>query len=360
MKKILLVFSDEWIAYSPSIINLISILKIDFDVTVIAFDNGLYDNSTLFEDKHIHFITLPSLPTQVLGVLHLYKPLKALLLLYYLRRYTVDEVIAVDSVALWSVTRYWTECHYFSLEISRDFFFRHVKHECIKSIIIQSSERLNYLFSKTKIPIYYLPNSPIMKHIPAFPIKQRYWEVVYLGNVIPGHGIFLYIKAIKYCKNIRLTIKGRIRDKVYNKIIRKYSDEIESGRLILDKSYIPQEQVVEYLSGFHIGLCLYDFNYIDKADFNYISSPSGKLFAYYAAGVPVVASDIIGMKSIKEFKTGYTISLSDSSSKPEIIAKSIQNIIKNHNYLRTNCLKAASHFDFYKRANLFKEALLDR
>ena len=54
MKQVLIVFPDEWVAYSPTVLNMVSALSSDFEVTVLAFENGLYDNYILWGRK-LHF-----------------------------------------------------------------------------------------------------------------------------------------------------------------------------------------------------------------------------------------------------------------------------------------------------------------
>ena len=52
MKQVLIVFPDEWVAYSPTVLNMVSALSSDFEVTVLAFENGLYDNTALGAESY--------------------------------------------------------------------------------------------------------------------------------------------------------------------------------------------------------------------------------------------------------------------------------------------------------------------
>lgn len=127
----------------------------------------------------------------------------------------------------------------------------------------------------------------------------------------------------------------------------------------MNESYIDRENLAEYLSKFYIGFCFYDLKILKKrrdlAIFNYITAPSGKLFNYYAAGLPVIGSNISGLISVKEFNTG--VLLDDYS--PQAIRQAIDTISTNYSLLSTNCFKAAEHFSFDKMIEPFQKYLLE-
>lgn len=355
MKQVLIVFPDEWVAYSPTVLNMVNALSGDFEVTVLAFDNGLYDNSSLEAGRYT-FINLPTQPSRLLYLIGLYKPLKAFLLTRRIRKLGIKQVIAIDSIGLWSSLKCVPTCDYLSLEVIHDFYFRHSDKSRIQSIVIQTPERYKYLFGKLELPCFYIQNAPPL----ARPIQQNKLvdrcEAVYFGNIIPRHGIYFCLDALQYTSNVRLTVKGRIPAKVKKTILRKYSSLIKNDLLVLDETYLEADDIVEYLSRFHTGFCLYDMNMIDRDDFNYLSVPSGKLFYYYAAGVPVIGSDILGLKTISECHTGVT--LTDLS--PESIAAAMNSIIEQHDTLSANCLVTARQFDFNSSVAPFKQYLTDK
>ena len=41
-KKVLIIYPDEWVAYSPTILNLVDVLASSFSVKVIAVDTGRF------------------------------------------------------------------------------------------------------------------------------------------------------------------------------------------------------------------------------------------------------------------------------------------------------------------------------
>ena len=159
MKQVLIVFPDEWVAYSPTVLNMVSALSSDFEVTVLAFENGLYDNSSLGAGRYT-FIRLPTQPSRALYLIGLYKPLKAFLLIRRIRKLGIKQIIAVDSVGLWSALRCVPACDYLSLEVVRDFYFRHSDKSRIRSVIIQTPERYEYLFGSLDLPCFYIQNAP--------------------------------------------------------------------------------------------------------------------------------------------------------------------------------------------------------
>ena len=153
---------------------------------------------------------------------------------------------------------------------------------------------------------------------------------------------------------LTLTIKGVIyKNSVKTAILSRYSRLIDQGKVVLDETYTNQDNIVKYLTPFSIGFCFYDFNLISKNDFNYLSSPSGKLFNYYAAGVPVIGTDVPGLSSVHEFKTGILI----KELSVDCILTAIKRIINNYEEFSRNCIRAARHFDFAEAAASYKEFL---
>lgn len=357
MKKcILIIFPDEWLSHSPTILNLVRILETSFNVNVLALDDGTFRNSDL-RDNRFMFIRINQTLAKTLlrRARPIYAWVKAFLLVLRLnqlqKKRRIDEVIAVDSVGLWAAQKFFGKCHFLSLEVKRDFFFNKSDMGRIKSIVIQSQERLNALFKRSMSNVFFIQNSPavgrmdISKHL-----KQSFsGKLVYLGNVIPNHGIYKILDAINgdSTGQLTLTIKGVIyKNSVRTAILSRYKRLIDQGKVVLDETYTSQDNIVKYLSPFSIGFCIYDFNLISKNDFNYLSSPSGKLFNYYAAGVPVIGTDVSGLSSVHEFKTGILI----KELSADRILTAIKQIADNYEEFSRNCIRAARHFDFAEGA----------
>ena len=95
-----------------------------------------------------------------------------------------------------------------------------------------------------------------------------------------------------------LTLKGFKSEKFFDFVKEGYRELIENGKLLFDFEYTPQEKVIDSISNFSIGITGYDLE-LAQQDFNYLSSPAGKLFNYYAAGLPVLGINILGLKVYK-------------------------------------------------------------
>ena len=124
-----------------------------------------------------------------------------------------------------------------------------------------------------------------------------------------------------------------------------FAELFDQNRLILNEEYFSLSELNLYLNKFRIGFVFYDytrFEYINT--FNYKTAPSGKLFQYYNAGLPVVSNKISGLNSIQEFKTGIMINSMNSVD----IKDAIDQIeLDYENYaIRSKTLSA--HFDFRK------------
>lgn len=360
-KKLLIIFPNEWLAYTPTVLNLVSKLADSFDIRVIAIDDGSYKNNELIR-KEFEFIKIDSsiikttkFINKFIGNAKLYQLIKLIMLFHRIRNYKADQIIAVDSMGLWIAQKVFKRCHFLSLEPYKDIFLGQCKPELIESVVTQSQERYDYLFKGINLKRFFIQNAPSFNSQDRTYRETQPKKAIYFGNANPRNGIYFCIEAVKNIKDISLTIKGTISREVREVIDTRYSDLIKSGKIVIDNSYVKQEDVIEYLSAFYVGFCFYDLSHTDKKiSFNFISVPSGKLFNYYAAGVPVIGSDLLGLKSVKDFQSG--ILLKDVTA--ESIATALESIASQHKKIRENCLKAAAHFDFDAAVEPFKDYLL--
>jgi glycosyltransferase involved in cell wall biosynthesis len=367
MRHVLVVYPDEWLSYSPTVLNLVRVLEAAFTVTLVAIDDGTFRNRALENDR-FKFIRVNTLAAKFLRRLRpLYAVVKAILLLVRLRamgssRQRFDEVIAIDSVGLWVVQRIFPgNCHFLSLELKRDVFFRRSDKLRVDSVIIQSAERMEALFGTPMPNVHLIQNSPIVNRATiADNAKHRFdGRLIFLGNILPAHGVYKILDAIEQeaAGRLTITLKGMLyKPSVKSRIKSRYHHLISSGKICLDESYTRQEDIVSYLNGFSAGFCLYDFDYIPRDDFNYLSSPSGKLFNYYAAGLPVIGSDILGLSSTREFNAGILIQELSARS----ILRAISEIESGYEQFSRNCIRAALHFDFAEAANRYSSFLQSR
>jgi len=375
-KKILIVFPNEWLAYTPTILNIVYKLKNSFEIKVLAISDGVYSNHNLIE-KEFEFIKINKFLGGTISFLDkfsvklgkirirgskFHQLVKIALLYYNLKEYYQTskdyEVIAVDSMGLFVTQKIFKKCHFLSLEPYKDYLFEKSDLTRIESVIAHSEERYNYLFEESSIKAFILPNSPPLESDKAhWYYPKEPCQGIFFGNATPRNGIYFCLDAIRKSEKVSIVIKGTISPSVREKIFQDYRDLIDSGKLKIDSSYVQQEKINEYLSKFWFGFCFYDFGYVDEVTrFNFVSVPSGKMFNYYAAGVPVIGSDILGLKSVRDFNAGILL----KTPSPKAINIAIKQVINQHHQYRENCFKAAEHFDFNKSLEKFKEYLLQK
>jgi glycosyltransferase involved in cell wall biosynthesis len=365
-KRVLILFPDEWLSHSPTLLNLVENLKEYCDVRLLAVDDGVFRNSAL-RDPSFTFIKV----NKTLAVLFLrrvrflYTLIKGLLILKELRKLAKDRVpdivIGVDSIGLWTAQKVFGSAHFLSLEISRDLFFKSCKRDRILSLAIQSEERAAFLFQDRIEKTFLLPNAPVLPEtFPALLTEKKFnARLIFLGIISPSHGIYACLEAMEKLasKGATLTVKGVLyKKRVQSTIMKRYQRLFGQETVFLDQNYLNQEEILPFLSQFSIGFCLYDFERLSPKDFNYVSSPSGKLFNYYAAGVPIIGTDVLGLRSVKEFRAGVLL----SEHTPEAIGQAYEEISQNFEFYRKNCLEAARHFDFRRAMKPYSDFLLSQ
>lgn len=346
MKKALIVFPDEWIAYSPTILNLYECLKADYCTKIITFQYPYIKNEVEVED--IEFIPISKWKLRALRKLKRYRHYKLDKLTKCLRkesRKQYDLVIAVDAIGFLACCEYFVDPVFLSLEVREDEFIEKALKKGIRHLIIQSKERKDFLLGKeATAKVSYIQNAPIL-HSEIFPRESSNKRLVYFGNIKEYYGIENCIEALKLLGNdYTLTLKGIKDENYHSRLISKYKELTDSGKLIIDHSYIDQKEVIAYLRDFDIGFAMFDFSYIQKDLFNFLSTPSGKIFNYFAAGVPVIGNDIIGFSCVKDYGAGILL--------PELsagkIAEAAEKIHAAYEPYSVNCIRAAKDFDFKK------------
>ena len=369
-KRLLIIFPDEWLSHSPTLLNLVTGVSSDFNIKLVTFDDGFFKNDHL-RDNRFKFIKI----NQHLARLFLrririfYDVLKAIILLIWLANYRkrdkIDLVIAVDSVGLWAAQKVFTRCHFLSMEIKKNIFFRLSRSDRIDSLAIQTAERSAFLFRRPLANTFLIPNSPVIdKSNPSnSPGRSFNGKIIFFGNIHPNHGLYTCLDTIEQYQRkfkdegISLTIKGIItKPSILNRILKRYQRLLDEKLIFLDETYESQDQIIAYLAKFSIGICFYDFNLISRKDFNYLSCPSGKLFNYFAAGVPVIGTDILGLKPVKDHRAG--VLLKDLTV--ESIQQAIEDVSRNFAEYRKNAFSAAEAYDFNNALISYKNFLLSQ
>jgi hypothetical protein len=371
MKKVLIVFTDNHFAYSPSTLNLYDSLSNDFDVTILTFEPDENYSLHRIVNRKVKYIAKPKEYSQ-----NLFKRIIAEIkksVQYRLKRFSKlflsnlenalvheitqfeGEMIAVDFFALWSIQTAGKSAHLLSLElIDEDPYRPRCDISKIKSVIIQSKPRYQYLFKEKDLKCFIVQNAPryIDKNI-NIELRNPF-HLVFCGSAMPWFGIYSCVDFLCDFPQYTLTIKGAVPLMVKAVISDKFSELLESKRLIIDEAYLDEIELNEYLKQFYIGFVFYDhfrFDFINK--FNYKTVPSGKLFQYYNAGVPVICNKLEGLDSVDVLSTGVYINTMSSMQ----IKYAIEKIDQNYQTMSLNAKNASKQFDFTTNVKPFVDFL---
>ena len=363
LKEVLIIFPDPHLSYSPSTLNLYDSLSEYFKVTIITSipDKSYSDQRILV--KNVKYLNsdngiplIDRLATEVkktfasnTGYVRLLTP-KAKELIKGIKEFQ-GIIIAVDFFALWCAQEAGKKVHFVSLEIPQHDAYRSA---CdltnIHSVIIQTIDRYKYLFGQMHMKTFIVQNAPKYIDRKIDFNKRSTTKLICLGSALPAFGIFNCIEFIMDYSEYTLVIKGAIPPSVRHSIKQHYQFLLDENRLILNDSYLEPNQLNSFLSECHIGFVFYDACRFDGINtFNFHTAPSGKLFQYYNAGVPVVTSNISGLNSVKEFGAGIMISSLNARS----IKNAITQIDNNYYEFAENAKKAAAYFDFSKSIEPF-------
>ncbi|MBC7849849.1 MAG: hypothetical protein H7Y31_08935 [Chitinophagaceae bacterium] len=362
-KKVLIATINDYVVYQPTILNLYDSLASKFDVEIISFEP-----TALGKEKDLHrnirYLTVnPTLKNFInkvdfvmSKVVTIGKRLFSSLnyrYLYYnrllpatlakaLRNSTADIVIAVDIPALAIAQKIFGKAHFLSLEIDKDdIFFKKIDRSKIQSVFIQNQIRFDFLFGGATMPRFFVQNAPNYNPLDLNKTSSFRHNLVWAGTILERFGIFNCLEFIHHYPEYVLVLKGGADRATMNKLTARYINLLETQRVIINQEYLDTQDFIKFLSAFRIGFCFYSWELINS-NFNYATAPSGKLFMYMAAGVPVVACNIPGFDFVKKFGAGVLI---DNYS-PETIKAAIEEIDLNYEQYSTACLKVAEYFSF--------------
>lgn len=351
--SILIVFPDEWLQYSPSVLNLYQCCSELAYTRLVYVDNGRFQNKGLAEhSSSIHIGRLAAYAWRKTFGYKFYKVLRLIMRLLWIRLFgrRYDMVIAIDSSGYLATRLLFRQAVYFSLETEQDVYYRLSRKLGIDTLLIQSQERKEFMVGDDPdVNVFYLQNAPILPlQLPAIDTHKKK-RILYMGNIEFGYGLEHFIDCVKDLPpEYTLTLKGIRNDRYMAWLEERYAGLIGSGKLIFDFNYVEQSKIIDYVSQYYIGITGYDLE-LAKKSFNYFSSPAGKLFNYYAAGVPVIGIDIVGLKSVRDFGAGVLIDAVNAAN----INKAIMEIESRYEACANNCQAAAREFDFQKGFDRF-------
>ena len=361
-ESILILFDGPHLAFSPTTIQIYDELGKNHHVTIIAQDPEVLNGQKL-NNRNVVYYKYYSVPTRHLYWLlfqvmilfnHEVKKIKAsglghkdyfftfLFIKRYLKRNKVDRIICIDIANLFFCQMLGKKVDFLSLEICKDLqLWSKINKDMINCVITQSIERYKFLFNDEQHIVFYIQNAPTFFEIEIGNNKKG---LIYTGGANNRFGFFHCLDYLKKYSDESLTLQGVILKEDQNRLETEYSNLLNNGQLVINSDYIENDEMTDFLSKFEIGFCFYNFedNYIKRNAFNYMSAPSGKMFKYLAAGVPVVCSDIIGFKFVNEFKCGVLV----PNLCEDEIRKAVLLIRGDYNHYVKNSIAAAKYFSF--------------
>lgn len=369
-KKITILFEGVHLSYSPTTIGLYDLLSKHFEVTIIAESPTAFDNKPLpgrrvvyrkrFTKREyklnwllFHLLAIfdrrvAMIKSQGFGVDTFYD-------FNFIRKQLAAEpadfIIAIDFRNLFYAQVLGKRAEFVSLEIRPDdVFYSKCDFGNIDSVIIQTRERYEHLFDGRRFKTFFVQNAPVYTPSPA---NHERAGLVYCGTAQDQFGFYHCLEFLRQFPEYSMNVKGAVVPKDRERVETEYRDLLSSGRLLIDEEYLDDAEVVDYLRSFRVGFCFYNFDYELINTFNYHSAPSGKMFKYMAAGVPVVGQRILGLKPVEEFDCGVLV----DDLKPASIKEAVEKIEANFDYYSQNCLRAAAHYSFDKRVAPFIDYL---
>lgn len=368
-EKILILFNGAHLAYSPTVTQLYDALSKNYEVTIVTPHPNIFNNQKLNRPNVIYYRYKTGMARyfyriffEVLARINMdakyFYDRKTTYQDYFLSfplierlcsRNNYKRIIAVDLKNLFFMSLLKIKSDFLSLELcANENLLSSIDPELIDCVIIQNKVRYDYLFKNKVFKSFFVQNAPSFKKIE---IKKNRRGFIYAGTAWGPFGFYHCLNYLNMYPDEILTVQGAIQNKDKELIKLKYSNLINENRLIINAQYLDNEDVVEYISNFEIGFCVYNFDIDWINNFNYKSVPSGKLFKYLAAGVPVVCNDIIGFDFVKEFECGILIK---DLSQAEI-RRAVLKIRGNYQQYAENAIKAAMHFSFDKAIKPYLE-----
>ena len=338
---ILIVFPDLHLPYSPSTLRLYeALIDAGYRVKLIAPEPEAQYSSLKVDLEGVRYFNQyvcdygfvkRSLLRVTENLLGKRLPVKCKLMtgrakcfINQIKKFKGTDIIAVDFFSLWCVHQTGRDAHLLSLEIlENDVYYQNCDFNRIRSVLIQSQVRYDYLFTGYKPKCFFFVNAPSFIDIePRYDSRSPY-ELIYCGTAVISFGIISILDFLVDYPEYSLTVKGNVPRETEVVIEHHYFELVRSGRLRVDSTYVSPSELTEYVSRFRIGFAFYDFyRFMHLRKFNYFTAPSGKLFQYLNAGVPVVGNILEGFSFVESEQVGALIGQLSSGS----IKKAIDNI----------------------------------
>lgn len=365
MKSVVIIFPDPHLAYSPTVLGLRRELSARFETRILAFRNRQFPD---VDEPFVQYLEIPLLPAKIYGLVNRYsthwgKQLLRLLMRRsvqkHLGQHVYDHIIGVDPVSIWLLGNGYKSAalHLLSLELTDNttLYTNRIDWKCISSLIIQSEVRRLAIAPHFSSPVFYLQNAPVFKTGERKQFMPQPSSLLFAGTGTAKFGLLHVLNFLQLYPEYTVTIQGKVLPSEMILIERDYAHLLSEGRLVINRTYLTEDELKREAAKFRIGFCFYDFGYPEIDNINYRTAPSGKMFLYFAAGVPVVGIEIEGLAPVIQFNAGKLI----NSMSPQAIHAAIQEIEIDYSSKVEGCYAAAEHFSFDRSAAKFIAFLQD-
>jgi hypothetical protein len=363
MNRIAIIFPDEHLPYSPTLLNLRKSLAVNFDTHVIGFSNRQYAK---MNEDWVRYLAIPFVYKKWYGLInkfskktgrHVLAGIKKKLVREHLASAQYDILIVTDLVGLWMVEGLRVkQLHLLSLELTWNtfHFYKKVNIDSVNSIIIQSEERLRHLAPHFKGKVFFVQNAPFYTYTQEKASLPPRYDLVFTGTAYEKFGFIACLEFLENYPRYRLTLQGKLPEAEAAVIAERYKHMVVEGRLMIETSYLDEAALLKKIASYRIGFCLYDFACEEIDNINYRTAPSGKMFTSFAAGVPVVGIDVPGLKPVTDFNAGSLI----ANLEPSSIKGAIDIIEEDYDQKVLGCYRAAAHYNFAETVAPFINYLL--
>lgn len=376
-KRIAIIFMEGYVLYSPYLLNLIQSLSVKAEVFLIIskqIDLNVRGNldPTHFLPQSINvgdcflnrILYKCKERCQLLREGVFKKQLYRLLCLiqivwlnlkiaWTVKRINPHRLLVVDYSGLVYSRACFLPKHFISLELFDGITGRVSKYrKQISSVLSQSDIRIDLLLPNWERQKFTAVNS---RNYLGRVESQKNGLLIYSGGLTWFFGLRPILEYIQGSTE-KIVLQGGIGSPDFMRELKAdFGMLLENGQLILDSEYLLHSEVISYLAPFSIGFCFYDQSYPYMNSVNYTYGSPGKLYAYLAAGVPMVCSNLPGMQIVREYGCGVAV---DSLS-TDVIREAVQLIQNDYELYRENCFKAAEAVSFDRQITPYIDYLLE-
>ena len=264
-----------------------------------------------------------------------------------------DAQIIFDSREIYSELAALTQKPFYQLFWLK--FERYLIRKCDSIFVTAESDGtyLKSIYRKIPEPIV-IRNLPSSKIIGApnqclrkqLQIAEKQKIFLYQGVIHPGRGLIIMVDLLEYFPDCVCVFigKGDFAQKINDHAMEKqFSDRVF---LIGD---VPYNELLSYTAVADIG-----FSLIEPISKSYTHALPNKLFEYFLAGIPVIASDFPEMKNaLQNYPSGAVVPPDDLSK----IVDAVSNILAQPNNQEENQRVALDNFVWEIQGELFLKAL---